>query len=113
MAIRIKLSLKFALATIHYNESELHSFHHVRWICFIVTNSRLRLQALAAMSFKDKYPKKCPEICPRCKKGCMHGMQEHHADADGNPTAHVCGPHWWIKVTVFGDVLIRTEGNVK
>lgn len=52
-------------------------------------------------TFKDKYPKICDAICPICKRTCMFKM-EKHTDEDGNWTAHICGPHWWVKFKTNG-----------
>lgn len=63
------------------------------------------------MSFKDKYPRICDAICPRCKRTCMHKMEMHNID--GVPSVHVCGPHWWIRIeTPYSGGPIEINGNV-
>src|SRR5271154_4962286 len=47
--------------------------------------------------FRDRYPKKCNQLCPRCKQPCMQGMTEHF-NQEGCLTSHVCGPHWWHRI---------------
>lgn len=64
------------------------------------------------MSYRDRYPRKCRELCPRCKRECMVGAEEHK-DMGGNPYTHMCGGgHWWQIVTGLDALRIEVSGNV-
>jgi hypothetical protein len=64
------------------------------------------------MNFKDKYPRRCNQLCPRCKKPCMYGIEKHFNE-EGCITAHVCGPHWWIEIAAPDGVKVVVTGVVK
>ncbi len=59
--------------------------------------------------YRELFPNRCREFCPRCKLPCMH--MENHKNSDDVPTVHVCGPHWWIEFSGPALERFRFDGD--
>lgn len=67
---------------------------------------------IKTLKFRDKYPRRCNQLCPACKKECMHSVATH-INEEGCFCVHVCGPHWWIEVAAPDGVKVLVSGVVK